>query len=65
VSTNSIVPSTFTCTGIPRKATPNTYRGKVSVVPELKFEITKSSIESANASSAAASTAGASSGSVT
>jgi len=37
----------------------------VTVVPELKFEITKSSIESANASRPAAITPGASSGSVT
>ena len=40
----------LTSTGIPRWAAPKMYSGNVTVVPELKLETTKSSIESATVS---------------
>ena len=51
VTANSIVASTLTWTGMPRRARRRCRAGRSAVVPELKFEITKSSIERAKASS--------------
>ncbi len=57
-------PITFTCGGTPRAAWPQTYTGNVISLPELKYVITKSSTEIANASRPPARIAGARSGSV-
>ena len=51
-------PITFTCGGTPRAACPQTYTGNVTSLPELKYVITKSSTEIANASSQPARIAG-------
>ena len=60
-----IEPITLTCGGTPTRAAPQTKSGNVIVGPALKCVITKSSMESANASSAPAAMPGAISGSVT
>ena len=65
VTKKIIVAIMLTCGGIATRAAPQTNSGNVTVEPALKFVITKSSTDSANASSAAASTPGAISGSVT
>src|SRR5207237_10570683 len=59
------VPMTLIWGGVATRAAPQTKSGNVTVWPELKVVITKSSIESAKQRSSAARIAGASSGSVT
>ena len=58
VTRKIIVAITLICGGVATRAAPQTNSGNVTVEPELKFVITKSSIDRANASSAAASTPG-------
>src|SRR5205085_3553749 len=64
-TTKIAVPMTLICGGSATRAAPHTNKGNVVVAPELKYVITKSSTESANASSAAEMIPGAMSGSVT
>src|SRR3954468_8751104 len=63
--TNISVPTTFTCMGTPRWATPQTYKGNVVVVPELRLVTMKSSKLSEKASKAAPRMPGKTSGKVT
>src|SRR5581483_5405211 len=60
-----IVPRTNTCGGMPTFTAPQIHSGKVLVVPATKLEVTKSSIDRANASSPPASMPGKISGRVT
>ena len=59
------VPNTNTCGGMPIRDAPYTQIGNGGFAPETKFEVTKSSIDSANAMSAPASIPGKIRGSVT
>ena len=52
------MPITLICGGVATRAAPQTKSGNVVVEPALKYVITKSSIDSANASSAAGEDAG-------
>ena len=63
--TKIAVPITLICGGVATRAAPQTKSGNVVVEPALKYVITKSSIESANASRPAAMMPGMISGSVT
>ncbi len=62
---NITVPTTLTCIGTPRWATPHTYMGKVVVVPALRLVTMKSSNESEKLSSAAPRMPGKTNGKVT
>ena len=62
---NIAEPTTLTCAGSPRWAAPHTNIGKVTVEPELKFVMMKSSNDSEKASSAPATMPGRTSGNVT
>src|SRR5690606_33801516 len=59
------VPMTLTCGGRPTRVEPQIHSGKVVVVPEVKFVMTKSSMERAKASMKPESTAGKMTGNVT
>ena len=58
------MPTTLTCIGTPRWATPQTYIGKVVVLPALRLVMMKSSKDSENDSSAAPRMPGNTSGNV-
>src|SRR5690606_2901108 len=63
--TKTAVPTTFTSRGMPRWAEPQTNIGNVTLVPELKLVMMKSSNDSDNDNSAAAAMPGSTSGRVT
>src|SRR5919109_28150 len=64
-TTKMNVPNTNTCGGIPIRDAPYTHSGNVGFAPATKFDVTKSSMESANAISAPARIPGKMMGSVT